>query len=122
MNNIIKDQLKKCRVAVIPNFEDSATHIYINKVCYIQTSNMLPNHIYVIKIKPGVKNNNTIAFNWNGGRKPLYDYYRAEKVGEMGNMIKLNGIAIDINTGENIYTQSFYGFLPNDGFEILEEV
>ena len=122
MNSIIKDQLNKCKVAKIPSFEDSATYIYIPKVNYIQTTNMLPNHAYLVKIKPNIKNNDTIAFNWNNGVKPLYNYYRAEKVGEVGNMIKLNGIAFNVDTGESIFTQPFYGYLPVDGFEIIEEV
>lgn len=121
MNKIIKDQLSKCRVAVIPECEDSATHIFIKKVNNILPVNMLPNHVYLIKIKPSVKNNDTIAFNWNGGVRPQYDYYKVEKIGEIGTMLKLNGIAFDYSTKSNIY-KSFYGYLPNDGFEIIEEV
>ena len=122
MNKIIRDQLNKCRVAVIPNVEDSATYIYIKKVSTIQTSNMIKNHIYLIKIKPSSKNNDTITFNWNNGVKLLYDYYKVEKLSEVGNMIKLNGIAVDISTGNDLYNQPFYGYLPSDGFEIIEEV
>lgn len=122
MNKIIKDQLSKCKVAVIPNFEDTATCIYIPKISNIQTKNMLSNHLYLIKVKSNMKTNDTIAFNWNNGAKPLYNYYRAEKVGEVGNMIKLNGIAFNVDTGESIFTQPFYGYLPVDGFEIIEEV
>lgn len=122
MNKIIKDQLSKCKVAVIPKFEDTATCIYIPKVTYIQTKNMLSNHLYLIKVKPSVKSNDTIAFNWNNGAKPLYNYYRAEKIGEVGNMIKLNAIAFDVDTNQSIYPQPFYGYLPADGFEIIEEV
>ena len=121
MNKIIKDQLNKCRVAVVPEFEDSATHIFIKRVTNILTSNMLPGHVYLIRIKPSVKNNDTIAANWNGGIKPQYDYYKVEKLGDVGTMIKLNGIAFDYDTKSDVYT-SFYGYLPIDGFEILEEV
>lgn len=120
MNKTIKEQLQKCRVADIPEFEDSATHIYIKKVDNILTSNMLPNHLYLIKIKQSIKNNETIAFNWNGGIKPKYDFYKVEKLGIVGNMIKLNGIAF--NDGVDIYSEPFYGYLPLDGFEIIEEV
>lgn len=122
MNKIIKKQLENCRVAEIPNLEDSATHIYIKRVLNILPINMLKNHLYLIRIKPSVKSNDTIAYNWNNGIHPIYDLYKVEKLDEVGNMIKLNGIAVDKTTGENIYNNSFYGYLPNDGFEIIEEV
>lgn len=122
MNKIIKDQLKMCRVAVIPEFEDSATHIYIKRKSCLSADDMLPNHIYVIKIKDAVIRNNTLASNWNGGNHPKYSCYKVEKVGIVGNMIKLNGIAYDIDSDVNIYSEAFYGYLPNDGFDIVEEV
>lgn len=122
MNSIIKDQLSKCRVAVIPQFEDTVTHICISKINKVQTENMVSNRVYLIRVKPSVKTNDTIAFNWNNGLKPLYEYYKVEKVGVVGNMIKVNGFAVDTETGDSIYTKPFYGYLPNDGFEILEEV
>ena len=122
MNKIIEEQLRKCRVAVVPEFTDTATHIYINKVNVILPTNMLYNRVYLIKIKDSVRLNDALAFNWNGGRKPMCTYYKAEKVSEIGNMIKLNGVAVDDKTGDYIYNQPFYGYLPNDGFEIIEEV
>ena len=122
MNKIIRDQLDRCRVAVLPKFEDSATHIYINKVNTILPQNMVKGHIYLIKISPSIKNNDTIAFNWNGGKKLIYDYYKVEKIEEVGNMYKLNGIAFDKDTNQDVYKYPFYGYLPKDSFEIVEEV
>ena len=81
MNSIIKDQLSKCRVAVIPQFEDTVTHICIRKINKVQTENMVSNRVYLIRVKPSVKTNDTIAFNWNNGLKPLYEYYK-ENYGE----------------------------------------
>ena len=111
-----------CRVAEIPNFEDSATHIYIKKKIHLSTNDMLPNRVYVIKIKDSVIKNDTLAANWNGGNHPKYSCYKVEKVGIVGNMVKLNGIAYDVDSDVNIYSEAFYGYLPKDGFEILEEV
>ena len=119
MNKIIKEQLNKCRVAVIPEFGDVTTHICIKKVNEILPTNMKSNHIYLIKVKPSVKVNTTIASNWNGGKLPKYDYYKVERVGDVGNMVKLNGIAYD---NGDLCTEPFYGYLPYDGFEIIEEV
>lgn len=111
-----------CRVAQIPEFEDSATHICIKRVSHLFADDMQPGHIYTIKVKQAAKMNKTLAANWNGGAYPKYDYYKVERVGVVGDMIKLNGIAYDEDKDVNIYSEAFYGYLPADGFEILEEV
>lgn len=122
MNKIIRDQLKMCRVAEIPDFEDSATHICIKRINHLSANDMQANHIYIIKVKQAVKTNKTLAANWNGGAYPKYDYYKVERVGVVGEMVKFNGIAYDKDRDVNLYSEAFYGYLPMDGFEILEEV
>ena len=83
---------------------------------------MIPNHLYLIRVKDSMKTNKTIAINWNNGWSPKYTYYKVEKLLTYGSMVKLNGIAFDYETKKDLPSESFYGFLPSDGFDVLEEV
>lgn len=122
MNKIIEHELKKCRVAPLPQWEEGATHIFIPKLTVIRSHQMLPNHLYLIKIKPSVKHDTALAANWNNNRYPVYTYYKVEKLTEVGQMIKVNGIGYDPELNQDLLTASFYGFLPSDGFEVVQEV
>ena len=122
MNKIIQDQLKRCQVAIIPPFSEDATSIYIKKVVTLVPTSMMPNRLYIVKIKDSVKKSSTIASNWNGGRYPRCNYYKVERLGLLGTMMKLNGIGYDVENQVDLVNESFYGYLPIDGFEVVSEV
>ena len=122
MNPIIEKQLRKCKVASIPEVDSQATRILIPKVQQLTAQSMFSGHLYLIKIRPSVRQDVVLAANWNGGRQPQYTYYKVEKLNTVGTMVKLNGIAYDAEQHIDLVSESFYGFLPADGFEIIQEI
>lgn len=122
MNDLIKEQLSKCRWATIPEFDDSTTYMVIYK-------NPKPvqefkiNSFYIIEIADYVlkpSSNFTLADNWNKGIIPQSKYIRCQVTQIMGKMIKIGGIGYDINTREDksdIYPELW---LPSSSITIIE--
>ena len=118
MNEQIKNQLKKVKTVHI-DFDDSTTHISIKKVDHIEPSAMSLNKVYEIKVKDYIihpTSNSTLASNWNGGKSPTANNYYAEFISRMSNMYKFNCTAVGDPSND------FFGWLPEDGFEIVKEV
>lgn len=123
MNKIIKEQLKKCKVAEIPKYTDSTYHLIIPskrraeqclKVggCYlIQLAD------YIIHPYEGF----TLADNWNKGIVPKEEYIRANVVRTFGKMIQINGKGVnDSNT--KILSEYKELWLPSKGIKIIKEI
>mgnify|MGYP007025926929 CR=1 FL=1 len=51
MNNIISKQLKKCKVAQVPEFDENTTHLVIPKLSEISNKNFVVSHYYVIELE-----------------------------------------------------------------------
>ena len=121
MNKIVKEQLKTCNTANLPYFDDNTTHLLIKKY---QKIGVIENGYYLIEISAGVLNptaNSLLASNWNNGSIPKYNYYKCEINRIMGKMIKITGIAFDINTNSDI-NEMWTGWLPLDGIVIIKKL
>ena len=118
MNKLIKQQLEKVTVTKI-KYSDNDTEIFIPKTIKILNSSMSKGEYYIIKLFDNVTHpseNSVLASNWNNGKIPKHDIYTAEVVDNIGNMIKINGVA-----NEDL-DDNFYGYLPFDGFEIIKKL
>lgn len=122
MNKVIKDQLDKVR-SVKLSYDNNTTSIVIPKVTRVIPQALDEGEIYLIEISNIVTHpasNSTLASNWNGGRIPKYSIYQVEFLEKMGTMYKFNGIAIENN--EPIYSENWFGWLPENGFTILKKL
>lgn len=117
MNKIIKEQLKKVTATNI-QFTDDTQNIFIPKTIKIINSSLKKGDVYLIHLFDSVANpssSSTLASNWNAGKVPKNDTYIAEIINNMSKMIKVNGVSVVDDT------DNFYGWLPYDGFEVLEK-
>lgn len=112
MNKFIKEQLNKCKVADIPEFNDSTTTLLIKQKtkpnfnesgeCIIEVED------YIIHPYPGF----TLHDNWNSGIVPTDKQMKVIIVQDMGKMIKVKGVGINDN-------KAWGGWLPKKSCKIL---
>jgi hypothetical protein len=121
MNKIVKEQLKKVSTAKLPAFDDSTTSMLINKH---QEIKIVENSYYLIEIKAGVLNptaNSILSSNWNEGSIPKHHHYKCEVIRVLGQMIKITGLAYDINTNTDL-NEMWSGWIPLDGIDIIKKL
>ena len=102
MNELIKQQLLKCKIAQLPEFNDNTTEILIKK-----STNIIPheNEYYLISLDDNLidqSNTTPLTLNWNNGSIPKYKYYKIDLIKIMAQMIKINGVAFDYINKQDI--------------------
>lgn len=121
VDKIIQEQLNKVQYADLSNF-DEATNTYIIKKR--KDLQLEEDHYYLIQIKNEFLNNcksDVVTINWNAGRYPKYQFYRADIMKVMGKMVRINGTAVDSENREE-FNDSFTGWLPLNCIIVLEEI
>ena len=83
------------------------------------------NHLYLIRIDQSDTARNllrTTAVNWNSGRQMHSSYLKCEYVGDLGNMIKINGRGF--SPSSNLDTDDIYlnYWLDKSVVEIIREI
>ena len=122
MNKVIKDQLRQVRVLKI-KFDDNTTKIIIPKTEEISNIILNVGEYYLIELEDFILNpplNSTLSSNWNSGKVPKYKHYKVELIDKMSNMYKFNGIAFE--NGEDIYTENWFGWFPDNGFSVIKKL
>lgn len=124
MNKLIKQQLENCRVANIPPFDDSTTHISISKGTSLNVTPYQVHKCYIVELEHYIINpppNFTLAQNWNHGSVPKHKFYKCEISQVMGNMVRIMGCGYDpIN---DIDTNDIWdGWVPQAGIKIIKEL
>lgn len=130
MNKFIKEQLLKCKVANIPDFNDTTTHIFIPKTVCCKTAEipnnekMKLNACYLVKLEDYIINpypGFTLHDNWNKGIIPKYSCMKIFVKNKVGKMIQVDGIAFDVSNNQYIdYT--WQGWLPEKSINIICEL
>ena len=118
MNKLVFEQLNQVK-SVDLIFDQDTTKLVIPKTTKVKPVAVKVGGVYKIDISDTIlfpSESSTLASNWNGGKVPEYKRYLAEIISTMGNMVKVNGVAEDDSTN------NFYGWLPFDGFEVLEKL
>lgn len=97
ISKIVEQQLKKCYFAKLNNFDPDTNTYNIPK--YSKPKYDLSN-CYLIKVnKEFINNPNTmLASNWNGGRSPNEEYYKAYVSKILGGYIYCDCLAFDWET------------------------
>ena len=116
MNKILLNELKKVTATEI-DFDDNSTKIFIPRSLKISNRSIKIGKVYRILINKSIINSSSsiLISNWNDGNFPKYDEYIVEIISKVGNMIKVNGVSVEDNSSQ------FFGWLPNDSFEIISE-
>ena len=115
MNNLIKDQLLKCKVAEIPQFNDSTTVI---NLCKLNPLKPVLGGFYSVQIENYIINqppNFTLSQNWNNGTKPPELFLNVEVKQIMGNMIRVNCVGQETNI-------PWEGWLPIKSIKVLKQL
>ena len=115
MNSIIKSQLAKVTATEL-EYDDNTTHIFIPKSLKILNGALKKDQIYRIKLYESVTNpssDSSLAANWNNNRVPKHSEYYIEVIDKLGNMLKINGVAVEDQT------DNFFGWIPVDSFDVL---
>ena len=122
MNKFIKEQLKKCRVAIIPYFDDSTTvlHIGLSDGAVVKdTGELQLYHNYSIKVEDYIIHpyqGFTLHDNWNSGRIPTDYYMNCQIIKVMGDkMVKISAVGVNDR-------KPWEGWLPRKSIKILEEI
>lgn len=119
MYKIIEEQLKKCKVAEIPSYDDNTTEIIILKSNGTKIKDdLLLDHYYKIEVEDYIikpYDGFNLASNWNGGIIPKDKIMNCEIVQIMGKMVKVNAVGSDNN---NFWS----GWLPRKSFKVIEEL
>ena len=122
MNSFIKEQLKKCKVAEVPNLEQAKEVLFIPKKEPEKEPEL--NHYYIIELEDYVINEPegfTLSANWNKGTKPTCSYYKVQVVQLLGKMVKVSGISYDVINSTDL-SDVWTGWLPRASFHIKKEL
>ena len=96
MNKFIKEQLLKCKVANIPDFNNSTTQIFIPKAVCCKAAEIIDNEklklntCYLVKLEDYIINpypGFTLHDNWNKGVIPKYSCMKIFVKNRVGKMI-----------------------------------
>lgn len=118
MNKVLLNELKKVAVAQI-DFNESTKELFIPKTLKFSNKTLKKGKVYRISLELFVTNpseSSILASNWNRGIVPKYDDYLVEVVDKLGNMVQVNGVAVADPTS------NFYGWLPDDSFEVTDQI
>jgi len=124
MNPIIKAQLEKCRVANIPEFDDTTTHLAIPQGSEMTVTPYQVNKCYLIELASYITNppaDFTLADNWNNGRIPTASFYNAQITNIMGKMVRFIGCVYDPVTKQST-NEMWEGWVPQKGIKLIAEL
>ena len=124
MNPIIKKQLLNCKVANIPDFEDTDTTINIPKGSTLNVTLYQVGKCYLVELADYIINppeGYTLASNWNKGTTPKYKYYKCEIVKIVGKMVCILGCGFDPLHQQDT-NDLWEGWVPQAGIKILQEL
>jgi len=121
MNKIIKEQIEKCKVADLSQFDSSTNTYHIKKFNQIRVE---VDDCYLIKLDTTLLNKDTssvLATNWNKGTYPPCIYFKAVVSKVLGKMIYINGLGYNNETKEDLDIM-WNGWLPLQDIELLERI
>ena len=124
MDKLIKEQLSKVKVAVLPPYDENVTEIFIPKTTQILSKNVLEGNYYLVQLAPFILNEPegyNLSSNWNNGSVPLHSCYKCEVNKILGKMIKITGIGYDLNNQIDL-NYMWSGWVPQEGVTILQKL
>ena len=124
MKDIVKEQLKKVTTLKLPSYNDNTTHMIIKMSDMEEKLVFEENNYYLISLQPALLNpssSSALESNYNEGRVPKHQYYKCEVKKILGQMIKIFGLAYDLDTDTDI-NETWTGWLPINSVDILQKL
>lgn len=124
MNNIIKEQLKLCKLADVPSFNDDTTKVVIKKKASSNGVVVKEGHCYLIELADYIihpNDNFNLHKNWNNNVVPDHKQYKCECTKIMGKFVKIYGVGYDYDNNCDT-TDVWSGWVPLEGISILSEL
>lgn len=120
MNNLIFEQLKKCKTCVLPSYTIEDEKLFIHKQDSVvhQSFPFQIGHYYQIKLADYIINEPqsfTLSSNWNKGSKPINPNMIVCIDQILGKMIYIKGTYVDL---PNIWE----GWVPSKSIQLIKEV
>lgn len=124
MNSIIKEQVDSCTDLEISPYDESSTHIVIQKrTDYIYVT-LKDGHQYIVELEDYLlfpPQDSSLHANWNNNIKPTDKYMQILVKQSMGSMVSISGYGYDkqTNTLNNVCWQ---GWVPIKSLKIIKEI
>ena len=118
-SQLAKEHLKTCAYADLSNYNEATGTFIIPK--YSKPSYSI-GKMYLVEVSPNIVNNtnSVVATNWNNGTAPKTAYLKIYVSNIVGKMIKVDSIAVDENTKQDLGF-IWSGYLPiNELTQILK--
>ena len=115
MNKFIKEQLNKCKIAKIPNFDDNTVEIFINKLYNDKKLEFEINQEYDIELENYIihpYSGFTLHDNWNNGIIPTDKDMHILITKDIGKMMCVQAVGLNDK-------KSWGGWLPKKSCKIL---
>ena len=125
MNQVIIDQLKKVKIAELPEWdEDDSSMIIPKKQGYISKTDFAENQEYIIQLEKYLIEpfeGFTLHDNWNKGVSPKHLFLKVKVIKIMGKMIQFDTVGYDFKS-KTVINDSWNGWLPRKGIKIIESL
>lgn len=123
MNQVVIDQLKKVKVADLPQWDEDDVELIIpKKVGTYKRTDLVEGCKYIVELEKYIVEpfeGFTLHDNWNKGVPPKHRclYITIKQI--MGKMIEVESVGYDYKSKSIIY-DVWNGWLPRKGMKILE--
>ena len=121
MNLVVEEQLSKVKIANLPPYDETTTHLVIHKKDGVSQNDFIVGGEYLIQIEDYIINpyeGFTLHDNWNNGIPPIYNILKVRVSEIVGKMIKVSSVGFDISNGIEL-PDRWEGWLPKKGVKIL---
>ena len=123
MNKFIKEQLNKCRVAHIPQFDDNTIHLFIQRNNRMNDT-LLLNNYYLIEIIDNVFNDEEIQEQIK--EKSSYilksKYLKCMPNKFLDGWTRFDASGYDINTEQDLNDVYLGLWLPHNSYKIIDKI
>lgn len=124
MNPIIEKQLRRVKIADLPEYDENTTHLLIKKKGTPVGMSFQEGHYYLIELEDYIIHPSptfTLHTNWNKGVIPTEKCYKCFCIKVIGKMVQIQGVGFDYENREDLNVE-WDGWLPVKSVKILREI
>lgn len=124
MNPVIEKQLRKVKIAELPDYDENTTTLLIKKRGSPTNTPFIANHYYLIELEDYIIHPSptfTLHTNWNKGLVPTEKCYKCLCTKVMGKMVQIQGVGFDYDNRQDLDAE-WDGWLPIKSVKILREI
>ena len=121
MRELTYRQLQKCVNIDTSKIDKDSTKIILSRKTDVP---ILEGKCYIIQLDESLLNmsqSDILVCNWNAGSVPGNNSYKCEVTKRMANMIKINGLAYNLEQDLDL-NRMWTGWLPVDKVKVIKEI